>query len=216
MNTRGGLQMLKIALSKGVLYEPSIDILKRSGFDTEDLENPGRRLLVTSSDNISYILSRPGDVPTYVEYGAADLGFAGKDALVESEVDVFELLDLKIGKCTFILAELKKDIERKQRSYQQLGQLRVATKYPKIASDYLNRKGIQAEIITLRGSIELAPLTGLADMIIDLTSTGRTLKENGLEVIDEVIECSARLISNSVSNRIKSERIEDFIDKLKI
>ncbi len=204
--------MLKIALSKGALYQPTIDILKKGGFDTKDLENPGRRLLINTSDDISYILARPGDVPTYVEQGAADLGFAGKDALMENETDVFELFDLEIGYCRFILAEPKKS--QMLKNYKRLGQLRVATKYPKIASDYLDKKGIQAEIITLRGSIELAPLIGLADMIIDLTSTGKTLEENNLVIVDEIAKCSARLIVNSVSARLKYEELQKFANKM--
>lgn len=208
-------KMLKIALSKGVLYQPCVELLKKSGFETKGLEKPGRRLVINTTEDIQYIFARPSDVPTYVEYGAADLGFAGKDALIESETDVFELLDLKVGKCTFVLAQPKLGKEKKGRTYQQLGQLRVATKYPKIAGDYLNKKGIQAEIITLRGSVELAPITGLADMIIDLMTTGKTLAENGLEVVEEVVKCSARLIANNVSARLKDEQIQAFVRKLK-
>lgn len=206
--------MLKVALSKGVLYKPSVELLKKSGFDVEGLEQPGRRLVLTSADNISYIIARPADVPTYVEYGAADLGIAGKDALLENQTDVIEYLDLKIGKCSFVLAGPETGSEKKGRTYQQLGQLRIATKYPQVASDYLSRKGLQAEIITLRGTVELAPLTGLADMIIDLMTTGKTLAENGLEVVDSIVNCSARLIANNVSARLKYDAIQSFIKKL--
>ncbi|KKM15272.1 hypothetical protein LCGC14_1697720, partial [marine sediment metagenome] len=153
--------MLNIAVSKGILLDSTISVLKKSGFDTGALEEPGRRLLVKAGD-ISYILARPADVPIYVENGAADLGIAGKDALIESGSEALEMLDLKIGKCRFVLAQPEAGIEKKTKTYQQLGQLTVATKYPRIAKDYLDRKGIQAEIITLRGSIELAPITGLA------------------------------------------------------
>lgn len=206
--------MLKIALSKGVLFKPSVDLLKRSGFDTKDLEKDSRRLLLKSYSGISYIVARPADVPIYVEYGSADLGFAGKDALMENKNDVFELLDLKIGKCKFVLAEPKTGLKKRGKTYQRLGQLRIATKYPQVASDYLNRKGLQAELITLRGSVELAPLTGLADMIIDLMTTGKTLAENGLEVVDDIAKCSARLIANSVSARLKYNEIQNFIRKI--
>ena len=207
--------MLKVALSKGMLYDPSVALLKKSGFDTKKLEEPGRQLLI-STENISYILARPGDVPTYVENGAADLGITGKDALIESDSEVYEMVDLKIGKCRFILAQPESGMDKKGREYQRLGQLRVATKYPRIARDYLNRKGIQAEIITLRGSIELTPITGLADMIIDLTTTGKTLAENKLTIVDEILNCSARLIANSVSSRLKYDEIRDFIKRLKV
>ncbi|TET54778.1 MAG: ATP phosphoribosyltransferase [Actinobacteria bacterium] len=208
--------MLKIALSKGILYDSSVDLLRKSGIKIEELEKSGRRLLISSADNITYILARPADVPTYVEYGAADIGFAGKDALMENETDVFELLDLEIGKCRFVLAQPKAGLQKTGRDYQKLGQLRVATKYPVVAANYLSKKGIQAEIITLRGSIELAPLTGLADMIIDLTTTGKTLAENELIELDEIAKCSARLVANSVSTRLKYEEIQDFMKRLKV
>jgi len=207
---------LRVALSKGVLYPDSVRILKESGFDTYDLENPGRRLLINSADDITYILARPADVPTYVESGAVDLGFAGKDALMENGTDVFELLDLKIGACRFVLAETAASLKKAQKAYQQVGQMRVATKYPQIAGDYLNKRGLQAELITLRGSVELAPITGLADMIVDLTTTGKTLAENGLRVVDEIAACSARLIANTVSARLKYEEINGFAKKLKV
>lgn len=208
--------MLKIALSKGIIYKPSVDLLKKSGFNVLDLEQPGRRLVLKSADGISYIIARPADVPTYVEYGAADLGFAGKDALLEGSADVFELLDLGIGKCQFVFAGPKTGLGKGRRTYQQLGQMRIATKYPQVASDYLDKKGLQAEIITLRGSVELAPLTGLADMIIDLMTTGKTLAENNLEVVEKIVDCSARLIANNVSMRLKHKEIEDFKKRLKV
>ncbi len=207
--------MLNIAVSKGILLDSTISVLKKSGFDTGALEEPGRRLLVKAGD-ISYILARPADVPIYVENGAADLGIAGKDALIESGSEALEMLDLKIGKCRFVLAQPEAGIEKKTKTYQQLGQLTVATKYPRIAKDYLDRKGIQAEIITLRGSIELAPITGLADVIIDLMTTGKTLAENKLKVVDEILKCSARLIANSVSARLKYDEIQYFIKRLKV
>jgi len=206
---------LKIALSKGVLLKPTIELLKKSEFDVSALEEESRRLYLKSG-TLSFILARPSDVATYVEYGAADLGIAGKDALMEESREVFELADLGFGWCQFILAGLSKSVENTKKSYDQLGQYRVATKYPSITSMYFSAKGLQAEIIKLRGSIELAPIVGLADQIYDLSSTGKTLKENNLVVLDKSYECSARLIANYVSNKLKAEEIEKFIKRLKI
>jgi ATP phosphoribosyltransferase len=155
------------------------------------------------------------DVSVYVEYGACDVGFSGKDNLVEKESNVYELLDLKCGKCRLILATLKNGIEKVKEYYKHFGSIRIATSYPNIAKKYFDNKGIQAEIIKLYGSVELAPVLGIADEILDLTSTGRTLKEHNLVEMEEIFVSTARVIANITSYRIKYDEISDFIKKLK-
>lgn len=200
---------LKIALSKGSLLEPVIDRLNEVGLDTEPLKDPGRRLRLETAD-AEYIISRATDVPTFVEWGAVDLGFVGSDILMEGEFDTFDLLDLGIGQCRFVLAG-------REGTTGEAGAnpFRVATKYPRVAAEYLARCGRQAEIIKLYGSMELAPMVGLADQIIDLTSTGRTLADNGLIVIEEIAPVSCRLIANYVSYKLKSARINELVEQLR-
>ncbi len=210
------MKLLKVVLSKGAVYDETLDILERAGFEVAPLKEETRKLKVVSEkDGIEYIFSRPFDTPTFVEQGAADLGVVGKDVLMEMGKKVFELLDLGYGCCRFVRAAPAGTEKEREESYRYLGQIRVATKYVRVTEDYFSAKGIQAEIIKLHGSVELAPLTGLADEIIDLASTGRTLKENDLVVIDEVATSSARLIANQVSYRSNFERIEGFAGKLK-
>lgn len=207
---------IKIAIPKGYLFEPCIKILKEAGYDTGPLEGRDRKLIIYSKkDSIQYVISRPMDVPVYVEYGACDIGFSGKDNLVEKESNVYELLDLKCGKCRLILATLKNGIEKVKEYYKHFGSIRIATSYPNIAKKYFDRKGIQAEIIKLYGSVELAPVLGIADEILDLTSTGRTLKEHDLVEMEEIFVSTARVIANITSYRIKYDEISDFIKKLK-
>lgn len=203
------MNRLRIALSKGSLLPPTINSLRLAGLDVAPLENPGRQLRFEVPGDIEYIIARSADVPTYVEWGAVDIGFVGNDVLMESKYQLFELLDMEFGKCKFVLAKAKgvsKDPSE--------GQITIATKYPKVAADYLAREGLQAEIIKLYGAIELAPLVGLADRIIDLMSTGKTLAENGLEVVDEIADVSCRLIANCVSYKLKSARINELIEQL--
>ncbi len=207
---------LKIAVPKGYLFEPCIKALKEAGYDTGPLEGRDRKLIIYSEkDSIQYVISRPMDVPVYVEYGACDVGFSGKDNLVEKESNVYELLDLKCGECRLILATLKNGIEKVKEYYKHFGSIRIATSYPNIAKKYFDRKGIQAEIIKLYGSVELAPVLGIADEILDLTSTGRTLKEHNLVEMEEIFVSTARVIANITSYRIKYDEISDFIKKLK-
>ncbi len=192
--------MLTVALPKGELFGGSLECLAGAGLDVGPIKAAGRRLSVeVSADGVRYLLLRPSDVPTYVEYGAADLGIVGKDGLLEQERRVMELEDLGFGRCRFVAA---RPVSRRAIEY---GEVRVATKYPKVASEHYARAGRQAEIIRLRGSVELAPDAGLADEIVDLAATGRTLAAHGLEVVDVIHECSARLIANHVSHRLKSE-----------
>lgn len=208
------MNSLRIALSGGALLEPVIERLEAAGLDAAPLKARGRRLLVSAAGDIEYIIARPTDVPTYVEWGAVDIGLVGSDVLMEEKYQVFELLDLAIGCCKFVLAGPDDSTGEPARRPGK-GLLKVATKYTNVAAEYLNRKGLQAEIIKLYGSIELAPLVGLADQIVDLKSTGRTLAENGLKVIDEIAEVSCRLIANYVSYKLKSERINELIEQLK-
>lgn len=206
---------LKVVISKGAVFDETLSILDRAGFDISVLKKETRKLKVVSADGIEYIFSRPFDTPTFVEQGAADLGIVGKDILMETGKKVFELLDLNYGFCRFVRAAPAGSEEERAESYRYLGQIRVATKYVKVTEAYFNERGIQAEIIKLHGSVELAPLTGLAQEIIDLVSTGRTLQENDLVVIDEVAPSSVRLIANQVSYRSDYERVNEFVIRLK-
>ncbi len=207
---------IKVAIPKGYLFKPCIEILKKAGYDTDPLAGKDRKLFIYSeNDSIQYIISRPMDVPVYVEYGTCDIGFAGKDVLVEKESNVYELIDLKCGKCRMILATLKNCIEEVKDHYQNFGSIKIATSYPKIAKKYFERKGIQVEIIKLYGSVELAPVLGIADEILDLTSTGKTLKENDLVEMEEIFISTARVVANITSYRTKYNEISDFIKKIK-
>lgn len=203
------MKTLRIALSKGSLLAPSITALSSAGLDVSPLENIGRQLLVGAGD-VEYIIARPADVPTYVESGAVDVGFVGSDVLMEGKYQVYELLDFGFGRCKFVLAAPAGALANPAN-----GRMTIATKYPKVAGDYLTARGRQAEIIKLYGSIELAPLVGLADQIIDLMSTGRTIVDNGLEVVEEIADVSCRLIANCVSYKLKSTRISELVERLR-
>lgn len=205
---------LKVALAKGSLLVPTLEVLGKAGFDTAELQDLGRKLMVSTSQ-ADYIIARASDVPTFVEHGAVDIGFVGKDVLMESEKDVFELLDLGYGKCVFALAEAAGASDRTAGRYARLGHVRVATKYPKVAEGYFTSRGRQIEIIKLYGSVELAPLVGLADQIVDLVSTGKTLAENHLVVVEEIATVSCRLIANYVSYKLKCSPIDALVAKLK-
>ena len=207
---------IKVAIPKGYLFEQCLDILKKAGYDIEPLEEKNRKLFVYSGkDSIQYILSRPMDVPVYVEHGACDIGFSGKDVLLEKESNVYELLDLKNGKCRIILATLKDCVEKVKEHYGHFGSIKIATSYPNIAKKYFDQKGIQVEIIKLHGSVELAPILGIADEILDITSTGKTLEENNLVEMEEIAVSTTRLIANIASYRVKYDLISNFINNIK-
>jgi len=209
-------ETFNIAIPKGYLFCETVDILDKCGYDTDCFEASERRLLFYSKkDNFKYVIVRPSDVPVYVEHGACDIGFVGKDVLLENEFNVFELLDLENGKCRIIIATRKNCIDEVKKRYEHFGTVRVATKYPNIAKKYFEKKGMQVEIIKLYGSVELAPLLGIADEILDITATGRTLKENELVEMENVVESTNRLIANEVSYRIKNDIIEEIINKIK-
>lgn len=207
---------IKIAIPKGYLFEPCVGVLKKAGYNVKSLMENNRKLCIDSpQDSIQYVISRPMDVPVYVEHGACDIGFSGKDALMEKENNVYELLDLKIGECRIILATLKDCVEKVKEHYMHFGLVKVATSYPNVAKKYFDKKGIQAEIIKLHGSVELAPVLGIADEIMDITSTGKTLEENNLVEMEEIAVSTTRLIANITSYRVKYELISDFINRIK-
>ncbi len=203
---------LTIAVPRGALLEPSLDLLDRVGIDTAQVRGNDRRLLF---EDIGVVTMRPSDVPTYVEAGAADVGITGKDVLLESpDRQLFELLDLGFGECRMVVAGVEGE-DRGAEALRRLGVVRVATKYPRIAAEHFAGSGRQAEIVKVAGSVELAPLTGLADAIVDLTATGRTLEENGLVVREEVFTATARLIANRVSLRVKSAEVDGLVEAVR-
>ncbi len=209
---------LMIAVPRGSLFEGTVDLLAALGMDTDELRTNDRKLLF---NDIGVITMRPSDVPTYVEAGAADIGVTGKDVLLEQGGDLafpggefYELLDLGYGRCTMVLAS-KSGADPAQEALRRLGVMRVATKYPRIAARHLEETGRQAEIVEVKGSVELAPLTGMVEAIVDLTATGATLRENDLVVREEIAECTARLIANRVAHKLKAAAIDDLLAQLR-
>ncbi|HYG58729.1 MAG TPA: ATP phosphoribosyltransferase [Symbiobacteriaceae bacterium] len=209
------MDFLTFALPKGRPYGETVALLRAAGVaGTELTDDEGRSLLITCPEQrVRFIIARDSDVPTYVEHGAADLGVVGKNVLMESEPKVFELLDLGYSKCRFVLAAPASADPR--RLLDGSSDRRVATKYPKMTQAYFQSKGVQVETIYLHGSIEVAPKIGLADMIVDITETGRTLKENNLVILDDLWTSSMRLIANRASYRLKAERIAPLIQTLR-
>ncbi|ANB61767.1 ATP phosphoribosyltransferase [Anoxybacteroides amylolyticum] len=200
--------MLTIAMPKGRIFEEALELLRKAGYALPPEFAESRKLMIDiPEEDMRFILAKPMDVVTYVEHGVADLGIAGKDVLLEEERDVYELLDLHISQCRLAVAGLPNS---------RLNDIapRVATKYPNIASSYFREQGEQVEIIPLNGSIELAPLIGLADRIVDIVSTGRTLKENGLVEFETIANVTSRLIVNPVSYRMKDEKIDELVERL--
>ncbi|TDA67554.1 MAG: ATP phosphoribosyltransferase [Clostridia bacterium] len=204
---------ITLALPKGKLGQESIKLLEQAGLPVAGLETEARRLLYEyPSRGIKYIICRPTDVPTYVEYGAADLGIAGKDVLVESGAGVLELLDLRFGYCRFVVAVPGSRLHEGQPfDLNAMSHRRVATKFPRVTEEFFRNLGVQVEVIKLHGNIELAPQVGLADMIVDIVSTGRTLAENDLVPVAEIFPATARLVANRVSFRLKYERVQEVL-----
>jgi ATP phosphoribosyltransferase len=210
---------LTIAVPRGALFVGTVELLAALGLDTEELSSNDRKLLF---EDIGVITMRPSDVPTYVEAGAADLGVTGKDVLLEQAPqrpgeggrEVYELLDLGYGRCTMVLAS-KAGPDPALEALRRLGVMRVATKYPRIAARFLEESGRQAEIVEVKGSIELAPLTGMVEAIVDLTATGTTLRENNLIVREEIAVCTARLIANPVAHKLKAAVIDDLLQQIR-
>ena len=201
--------VITFALAKGRLAEQAFTLLENLGIDCSEPRNPGRQLVLwDKKNNIRFILVKPSDVPTYVDHGVADFGVVGKDTLLEAGRPLYEVLDLTFGKCRLCIAGYA-DQKNQQATRATF---RVATKYPNVARAYYDQKGQTIEIIELHGSIELGPVIGLSDVILDIVESGSTLRANGLSVLEEVAECSARLVVNRVSMKTKRERIRQIID----
>jgi ATP phosphoribosyltransferase len=205
---------LKLAISRGALWDETLDALDRIGVDTAEMRGDSRSLIF-EVNGMSLVTMRPSDVPTYVESGAADLGITGKDVLLEhTDRIVYEILDLGYGACRMVLAGRKGD-ESLGEAERRLGGMRIATKYPRIAERYFEETGRQAEVVEVKGSVELAPLVGLADGIVDLVATGRTLEENGLEIREEIASSTARLVANRVSHKLRAAEVDDLVERLR-
>src|SRR6266545_5348314 len=205
---------LKLAIPRGALWDETLDALDRIGIDTAEMRGESRSLIF-NSNGMSLVTMRPSDVPTYVEAGAADLGITGKDVLLEQQDRaVYELVDLRYGTCRMVVAGREGD-ESLGESERRLGAMRIATKYPRIAERYFQDKGRRAEVIEVKGSVELAPLVGLADGIVDLVDTGRTLADNGLEVREEIAHCTARLVANRVAHKLRATEVDALAERLR-
>ncbi|WP_314663757.1 ATP phosphoribosyltransferase [uncultured Selenomonas sp.] len=204
---------LTIALPKGKLFSLSVNLFEKVGVTAEHLSEKSRKLIIANDEcKVRFIITKTSDVPTYVEYGAADIGVIGKDVLVESGQDVYELLDLGFGKCRLMMAVPREERRSRLLDYAHT---RVATKYPHIAEQFFAQQGMQMEYIKLNGSIELGPLVGLSESIVDIVETGTTLVENDLEEIAHIMDVSARLIVNRVSFKLKFDRIYRIVNDLK-
>ncbi len=204
---------LTIALPKGRLFQQAVTLLEKIHCGAQGL-GEGRRLVFEAAEQRRrFLILRPVDIPTYVEYGAADVGIVGKDVIEEADRDVYEPLDLKFGRCRLVVAQ--PGGAPREHSLADWSYLRVATKFPRITERYYNGKGVPVEIIRLSGSIELAPLVGLCERIVDLVETGRTLAENGLIEVGEIMQVTARLIVNRASQKTKYEQVTDLIGGLK-
>lgn len=198
---------LRIAVPKGALNAGSIAALAAAGLDVAGLDDPGRQLII-SNPGVDYVIVRPTDAPVFVELGAADCGICGKDSLLEAEAEVMELVDLGFGGCRFVVAEPAGAREAVEERYRRLGSIRVATKYPRIAAAHYAKRGMQVDIVKLHGNIELAPLTGMAERIVDITATGTTLRENNLVVVEDVLPSTARFFANACSFRTDSRIVK--------
>lgn len=215
---------LTIAVPRGALFSETVALLAKLGLDVTELSSNDRKLLF---EEIGVITMRPSDVPTYVEAGAADIGITGKDVLLEQASHgpteqgrkVYELLDLGYGGCTMVLATIDRLNANGENpaaeALRRFGVMRVATKYPKIAAAHLEATGRQAEIVEVKGSVELAPLTGMVEAIVDLTATGTTLRENNLVEREEIVKCTARLIANPVAHKLKAASIDKLMERMR-
>ncbi|HET9163571.1 MAG TPA: ATP phosphoribosyltransferase [Solirubrobacterales bacterium] len=205
---------LKLAVPRGALLAGTLDVLDAAAVDTTSVRGESRALIFPGGE-LTLVTMRPSDVPTYVEAGAADVGITGKDVLLEQgDRMVYELLDLGYGRCRMVLAGRKGD-ESLGESQRRLGMMRIATKYPRVAERHFESTGRQVETIEVKGSVELAPLIGLADGIVDLVATGRTLEENDLEVREEIVECTARFVANRVAHKLRAAEIDDLTARLR-
>ena len=208
------MQYLTIALPKGKLFYLAKDLFAKVGFVADNLEEKSRKLVITNEElKLKFIIAKTADVPTYVEHGAADIGVIGKDVLMEAQKDVYELLDLGFGRCHLMMAVPK---DKKRAKLTDYTHTRVATKFPNVAKQFFTSKGMQMEYIKMNGSIELGPIVGLSESIVDIVETGTTLRENNLEEIACIAEASARLIANRASFKLKFDRISKLVKALEM
>lgn len=208
------MQYLTIALPKGKLFYLAKDLFDKVGFVADNLEEKSRKLVITNEElKLKFIIAKTADVPTYVEHGAADIGVIGKDVLMEAQKDVYELLDLGFGRCHLMMAVPK---DKKRAKLTDYTHTRVATKFPNVAKQFFTSKGMQMEYIKMNGSIELGPIVGLSESIVDIVETGTTLRENNLEEIAFIAEASARLIANRASFKLKFDRISKLVKALEM
>lgn len=208
------MQYLTIALPKGKLFYLAKDLFAKVGFVADNLEEKSRKLVITNEElKLKFIIAKTADVPTYVEHGAADIGVIGKDVLMEAQKDVYELLDLGFGRCHLMMAVPK---DKKRAKLTDYTYTRVATKFPNVAKQFFTSKGMQMEYIKMNGSIELGPIVGLSESIVDIVETGTTLRENNLEEIAFIAEASARLIANRASFKLKFDRISKLVKALEM
>lgn len=207
------MRYLTFALAKGRLAEQTMELMEQIGMPCEEMKEKSRKLIFVNEElKLKFFLSKASDVPTYVEYGAADVGVVGKDTILEENRNLYEMLDLKLGCCKMVVAGK----ESMKEAIDNMNIIRVATKYPKIAEEFfLEKKQRTVEIIKLNGSVELAPIVGLSDVIVDIVETGSTLKANGLTVLEEICPLSARIIVNRVSMKMEHSRIMDMIGKMR-
>ena len=204
------MRPLRLALTKGRLEQDTVGLLERMGCDCEALRNKGRKLIIPiPGRNIDVVLAKAADVITYIEHGVCDIGVVGKDTILEHGLAFYEVLDLGFGKCRFALAG-----PEGADFYSGYSSKRIATKYPKVAREFFEKKGMDVEIIKIEGSVELAPLLGLSDAIVDIVETGNTLRENGLRVIEEICPVSARMIINIASMKLRKQEIERLIQDI--
>ena len=203
------MRPLTLAIPKGRVQKQLVPMLDRAGFEASRLLDDDRTLIRETDDGrLRFLLLKPDDVPTYVEYGAADLGVCGRDVLMERTADLYQPLDLQVGICRMVVAGLRG-------RQDPTGVPRVATKYPRIAAQHFARRGVQADIVYVQGSVELAPIVGLADLIVDLVETGVTLEQNGLEVREEVAPVSSVLVANRASFKLRQEQMKPLVDALR-
>lgn len=208
------MQYLTIALPKGKLFYLAKDLFAKVGFVADNLEEKSRKLVITNEElKLKFIIAKTADVPTYVEHGAADIGVIGKDVLMEDQKDVYELLDLGFGRCHLMMAVPK---DKKRAKLTDYTHTRVATKFPNVAKQFFTSKGMQMEYIKMNGSIELGPIVGLSESIVDIVETGTTLRENNLDEIAFIAKASARLIANRASFKLKFDRISKLVKALEM
>ena len=199
--------MIRLALTKGRIEKKAIEILERAGYDED---KKGRKLLFRIGDTIEVVLAKAADVITYVEHGVCDGGIVGEDTIMEAEASVYELLDLNFGRCRFALAGIKG-----RNFYDGYSHKIIASKYPNVTKNYFNDKGVDVKVVKIEGSVELAPILGLSDAIVDIVETGSTLKANGLEVYEDIAPISARFVANTASVKMKKNEFDEILGKLR-